>query len=122
MSRGGFSLPIDPGQSGGNGAIISEPGNTWALKGDGSATFGTGAFTIDPGGNIQTTGETTLGAGPSVTIDDAGNAEFENTITATALLLGTIAAPPTGMNPGQFWLDTTTSAEQPILRVAQVST
>ena len=63
----------------------------------------------------------------NVTLDDGAGAATFQTVNAgfvylESLLQGTLTSPPGNLTPGQLWLDTTDSTDQPIVRCSQVIT
>ena len=52
-----------------------------------------------------------------LTYRGTGNVKTSGTVNLTGLPVGTLSSPPSGLNIGDMWLDTTTSSQYPIVRV-----
>ena len=83
--------------------VSSAPDLSAYWKNDGTSTA-TGNWNLGSH-NLTTTG--TLGAGATTV----------TSLNATTLPTGTLITPPSGLNIGDVWMDTTTSAQYPILRI-----
>lgn len=81
-------------------------------SGDVQLSNGSGGFTA---GTVPMTVNGTTGAisavGGAFTISSTG------TINVASIPSGTLVAPPAGLNIGDLWVDTTTSAQYPIVRM-----
>ena len=83
-----------------NGSQVSD-----FIRFDDSELGGKRKFYVDANYNLWTIG--TLGAGATTV----------TSLNATTLPTGTLISPPAGLNIGDVWMDTTTSAQYPILRI-----
>lgn len=101
------ALYVDPAAADTAGAVLALTNNFAGIGGDGSAYFANDDFQIDADGNT--------------TIDGFLNCQGPSLVVAN-MPVGTIAAPPAGLVINQLWLDTTTSATQPIVRLSTVNT
>ena len=97
------------------------PGGTFAVSGLGAVTVGTVVAIGADGAASFADGDFQIDADGNTTIDGFLNCQGPSLVVAN-MPVGTIAAPPAGMVINQLWLDTTTSATHPIVRLSTVNT